>query len=196
MGGHTPQGDLLDRADAYARILILGQTLTGQTIASGRGGQAFGTVEAQLKQDRLDAACTFVAEVINQQLIPAILRQNYGEASEPPTCRFLQETEGTYQDAQRDQILCNMGTTIPISHVRQKYNIPEPIDDEEVTHVVPKAPAPTAGPAGTRPVGQTPKRPSPSETPRQVAAKVEVDDMQSFGRELLKLGTELTTKED
>src|SRR5262245_51964765 len=105
MGGHTPQGDLLDRADSYARMLILGQTLTGQTIASGRGGQSFGTVEAQLKQDRLDAACTFVAEIINQQLIPAILRQNYGNASEPPKCRFLQETEGTFQDSERDQIL-------------------------------------------------------------------------------------------
>src|SRR5262245_19299553 len=50
-GGGTPQDDLLDRADNYARSLLLGQTMTGQTIASGRGGQSFGTVEAQLKQD-------------------------------------------------------------------------------------------------------------------------------------------------
>jgi phage gp29-like protein len=197
--GATPQGELLDRADAYARIMILGQTLTGQTIASGRGGQAFGTVEAQLKQDRLDAACGFVAEVINQQLIPAILRQNYGDASEPPRCRFLQETEGTFQEAERDQILCNIGTTIPISHIRQKYNIPEPIGGEDITHAIAKgggAPAPTAGPSGTRPVGQTPQTPSPSQTPRQVEARVEVADMEAFGRELRKLGNELTTKED
>lgn len=198
-GGRTPQGELLDRADSYARILILGQTLTGQTIASGRGGQSFGTVEAQLKQDRLDAACAFVAEVINQQLIPSILKLNYGDASESPVCRFLQETEGTFQDAERDQILCAIGTTIPISHIRQKYNIPEPIGDEEVTHPAAKgggAPSPaTAGPPGTRPLGQMPTEPSPSETPRQVAARVEVDNMEDFGRELKKIATELTTKE-
>jgi phage gp29-like protein len=55
-GDRTPQGDLLDRADQYVRMLILGQTMTGNTLASGRGGQSFGTVEAQQKSDRLDAA--------------------------------------------------------------------------------------------------------------------------------------------
>jgi phage gp29-like protein len=194
--GRTPQGEMLDRADSYARVLILGQTLTGQTIASGRGGQAFGTVEAQLKQDRLDAACAFVSEVINRQLIPSILRQNYGDASEPPSCRFLQETEGTFQDSERDQILCNIGTTIPISHIRQKYNIPEPIGNEPVSH--PDTPGaggggkPAAGPPGTRPIGQTPDQ---AQNPRQVEAKIEVRDMESFGRELRKLSSKLTTKE-
>jgi len=150
-----------------------------------------------LKQDRLDAACAFVAEILNQQLIPAILRKNYGDASESPSCRFLQETEGTFQDSERDQILCNIGTTIPISHIRQKYNIPEPIGEEDVTHPAAKtgAPPPAAGPSGTRPIGQTPKEPSPSETPRQVAARVEVTDMEAFGRELRKLENALTTKE-
>jgi len=193
--GRTPQGELLDRADSYARILILGQTLTGQTIASGRGGQAFGTVEAQLKQDRLDAACSFVAGVINGQLIPAILRENYGDATEAPVCRFLQETVGTFQDAERDQILANIGMNIPLSHLRQKYAVPEQIDNEDIAHPAPKAgPGASAGPSGTEPIGQTPAKPSPSETPRQVAASVEVTNMEDFGRELRKLGNELTTK--
>jgi hypothetical protein len=199
-GGNTPQGDLLDRADHYARALILGQTLTGQTIASGRGGQAFGTVEAQLKQDRLDAACAFVARVINRQLIPSILRRNYGETDDPPCCRFLQETEGTYQDAQRDQILCGLGLPIPLSHLRQKYNIPEPTGDEEVTKPPPKPVAPSSispGPAGTRPIGESPKQPSPSEKPRQVEAKLEalslIEDDEIFARELRKLASELVT---
>jgi len=197
--GRTPQGELLDRADSYARMLILGQTLTGQTIASGRGGQAFGTVEAQLKQDRLDAACAFVADVLNDQLIPAILRQNYGDDSECPTVRFLQETIGTFQDAERDQILSNIGVEIPVSYVRTKYAIPEPIGDEAVTHAAPKPGAgggAAAGPSGTRPIGQTPEIPPPAEAPKQVAARVEVTDMKHFGKELQKLASELTGKED
>jgi len=198
--GHTPQGDLLERADHYARQLILGQTMTGATIASGRGGQAFGTVEAQLKQDRLDAACSFVAEVINRQLIPAILNLNYGEAGEPPSCRFLQETEGTYQDAQRDQILATLGLDIPLSHLRHKYNIPEATGGEPtVTPPPPKPPSSfSTGPAGTRPITQTP---APlAKTPRQVQARLEelekIEDNEIFGREFKKFAAEIATKEN
>jgi phage gp29-like protein len=194
-GGHTPQGDLLDRADSYARLTILGQTLTGQTIASGRGGQSFGTVEAQLKQDRLDAACAFVAGIINRQLIPAILDLNYGETSDPPKCRFLQEAEGTYQDAQRDQILTGLDVPIPLSHIRHKYNIPEPTGDEPVTQPAkPVAPSSvSAGPIGTRPIGQAPKNPAPN--PKEVQARLEkislIEDDAVFARELTELAEEI-----
>jgi phage gp29-like protein len=209
-GGSSPQDSLLDRADGYARTLILGQTMTGQTIASGRGGQAFGTVEAQGKQDRIDDACAFVVEIINQQLIPAILMLNYGNTDEAPTCRFLQETEGSYQDAQRDQMLSGLGLPIPLSHLRHKYNIPEPTGDEEITTPPPKPVAPSdvnTGPKGTRPIGQTPNGNSPSEKPRQVEAKSAtadlrlealslIEDDEIFARELRKLASELVTGYD
>jgi phage gp29-like protein len=199
-GNLSPQGDLLDRADHYARTMILGQTMTGQTIASGRGGQSFGTVEAQLKQDRLDAACAFVAEVINRQLIPSILQLNYGDTDEPPSCRFLQETEGTYQDSQRDQILSNLGVPIPFSHLQQKYAIPEPTGNEKVTEkLIPPAPGggpngAAAGPKGTSPIGQTKKL--PSATPRQVAAArfqeiSKIEDFELWAHELRNLATDL-----
>lgn len=198
--GHTPQGDLLDKADSYARTLILGQTMTGATIASGRGGQAFGTVEAQLKQDRLDAACDYVANIINRQLIPAILMMNFGDAMEAPTCRFLQETIGTFQDAQRDQILANMGIPIPFSHMRAKYAIPEPTGDEEVTEpqLPPTpfggdaSPAPV-GPKGTTPIAKKPNPDAPPTKPKQnpVASKLEeisqIQDDELFTREVLAL---------
>src|SRR5215471_19397940 len=118
--------------------------MTGTTVTSGKGGQAFGTVEAQLKQDRLEAASDYVADIFNEQLIPSILRLNYGDEDEAPICRFLQENEGTYQDAQRDQILAQMGMPIPVSHMRKKYSIPEPEGDEEVLSPAPKLPPPGA----------------------------------------------------
>jgi phage gp29-like protein len=210
-GSLSPQGDLLERADNYARIMILGQTMTGQTIASGRGGQSFGTVEAQLKQDRLDAACGFVAEIFNRQLIPYILQLNYGETSEPPSCRFLQETEGTYQDAQRDQILAStLGVPIPFSHLQQKYNIPEPTGKEEVTEkMIPPAPGgiggppKPAGPKGTSPVGQTKAIPKPgSDNKKKVAAAArfeelsQIEDPEIWARELRQFAAELVTPEE
>jgi len=202
--GHTPQGDLLERADNYARMMILGQTMTGQTIASGRGGQSFGTVEAQLKQDRLDAACAYVAEVINKQLIPFIIGVNYpGDPTELPVVRFLQESVGTFQDAERDQILAGLGAQIPISYLGDKYNIPAPTGGEPVAHPPIKpagGPPPAPGPPGTRPIGQTPDTPSPAETPRQVEAKLQalaaIEDLEVFGRELKAFAAELVTKEN
>jgi len=201
--GHTPQGDLLDRADHYARMMILGQTMTGATIASGRGGQAFGTVEAQLKQDRLDAACAFVADVINRQLIPAIIALNYpGTPIQIPSCRFLQEAVGTFQDAQRDQILASLGTPIPITYIQQKYNIPAPTSGEP-TAVPPAKPTPPSeaspGPIGTRPIGQSPAQ-SPSQTPRQVQAKLEelseIEDLEIFAREFYPFAAQIAQKEN
>lgn len=194
-GDRTPQGDLLDRADAYVRLLVLGQTMTGSTLASGRGGQSFGTVEAQLKQDRLDAASFFVSNVFNRQLIPYILTLNYGDAMEAPRCRFLKETEGTYQDAQRDQILTTMGLDIPLSHLRHKYSIPEATNDEPVTEAPPKPTAPSsvsAGPKGTRPLGEPSVNGAPN--PKEMAARLgrisAIEDDAIFARELEELANE------
>jgi phage gp29-like protein len=197
----TPQGDLLSRADQYVRLLILGQTMTGATLASGRGGQSFGTVEAQLKQDRLDAASFFVSNIFNRQLIPSILQLNYGDTDQPPLCRFLKETEGTYQDAQRDQILTTIGLPIPLSHLRHKYGIPEATGDEPVTAPAPKPVAPssvTPGPKGTRPLGEPSVNPTPN--PKQVQARLAgismIEDDEVFARQLRELASELITVKD
>ena len=207
--GDSPQASLLDRADRYARMLILGQTMSGQTmLTSGRGGQAFGTVEAQLKEDRLEAASGYVAEIFNTQLIPMILALNYGNTDEPPVCRFLQEDEGTYQDAQRDQILATIGLPIPLSHMRKKYSIPEPEDGEAVlTPPAPKLP-PAAGQDNLskvdkasqgQPVSEQQKN-RQDEKQKEVQARLEkiatINDDEVFGREIKKLASELVVAAD
>src|SRR4029077_9195629 len=91
---HSPQGELLDRADRYVRTLILGQTMTGGVGTTGKGGgQAFGVIEKDVKEDRIEACGRYVTEVINGQLIKSILTLNYGDTSEAPEARFLQEEE-------------------------------------------------------------------------------------------------------
>lgn len=214
-GDRTPQGDLLDRADRYARLLILGQTMTGATLASGRGGQAFGTVEAQLKQDRLDAASDYVAGVINGQLIPYILWLNYGDTTEPPQCRFLQETTGTYQDSERDQILAAIGLNIPLSYLRTKYGVPDAAEGEDVAHPPPPKgagggpPAATAAPPGVTPLGEPSVNPTPNpkeanvSRPHQAGFHVQgrleklsqIEDDEIFAAEFRKFAAELVKKE-
>lgn len=130
-GDSSPQGELLDRADRYARLLVLGQTQSGGK-GSAVGGQAFGTVESDVKDDRIDAAGRYACRVLNTQLIPSILTLNYGDADECPTVRLLEDEEGGLEQAQRDQILAQL---MPLSQafLRKKYGQPEPQgDDDEV----------------------------------------------------------------
>lgn len=138
---HSPQGELLDRADRYARLLILGQTMTGTHGTTGKGGgQAFGEVEADVKSDRIDAAGRFAEEVINQQLVKSILMLNYGDTDEPPRIRFLEDEEAGLQEAQRDQTLAKAGLTIGVDFLRKKYGIPEPAEGEETIGGTPELP--------------------------------------------------------
>ena len=181
----APQSSLLDRADHYARSLILGQTMSGRTmLTSGRGGQAFGTVEAQLKQDRLQAAAEYAADIFNEQLIPSIIRLNYGDEDELPVCRFLQDNEGTFQDAQRDQILVNMGTPIPVSHIRKKYSIPEPEGDEEILAPPVRTPEPTTAAGQPIPLTEKASQGQPiTEQQRQRSAAQQAEEPQSAAKE-------------
>ncbi len=130
---HSPQGELLDRADRYARSLILGQTMTGTHGTTGKGGgQAFGTVEEDVKSDRIDAAGKFAVTVINQQLVPSILMLNYGNTDEMPTLKFLEDEVADLSEAQRDKTLADAGLEIGVDYLRKKYDIPEPADGEDV----------------------------------------------------------------
>ncbi len=129
---HSPQGELLDRADRYARNLILGQTMTGSHGTTGKGGgQAFGEVEADVKSDRIDAAGSFAAEIINNQLIKFVLQLNYGDTEEMPRVKFLEDDVAGLTQAQTYKTLADAGTEIGVDHIRKVFDIPEPAEGEE-----------------------------------------------------------------
>ncbi len=149
---HSPQGELLDRADRYARSLILGQTMTGNHGTTGKGGgQAFGTVEESVKSDRIDAAGKFAVTVINQQLVPSILMLNFGNTDEMPTLKFLEDEVADLPEAQRDKTLADAGLEIGVDYLRKKYDIPEPADGEDV--IGGPKPAPSFGGFGGQDFG-------------------------------------------
>jgi phage gp29-like protein len=94
-GDQSPQGDLLDRADINCDLLILGQTLT--STQGDRGSQSLGEVHERVEEGIKDAACDYVAAVINTQLIPSICILNFGDDSEMPQFESASEEEGTLQ---------------------------------------------------------------------------------------------------
>jgi phage gp29-like protein len=122
-GDKSPQGDLLDRADRYARMLLLGQTMSGSQDASKGGGKAFGTVEADVKGQRVDAAAKYVAKVINGQLIPSILELNFGDREACPRIELVPDSEAGTEEAARDVALAAI-MPIPVSYLQAKYGIP------------------------------------------------------------------------
>lgn len=138
---HSPQGELLDRADRYARLLLLGQTLSGSQDASKGGGKGFGAVEVDVKQARMDAAAKFVCSVLNTQLLPSICELNYGHADECPVASIIADNEGSLEEAQRDEILSRM-MPLSVAYLRKKYKQPEPSPGEEIS-TPPASPAPT-----------------------------------------------------
>jgi phage gp29-like protein len=125
-----------------------------------------------------------VADIFNEQLIPSIIRLNYGDEDELPVCRFLQDNEGTFQDAQRDQILVNMGTPIPVSHIRKKYSIPEPEGDEEILAPPVRTPEPTTAAGQPIPLTEKASQGQPiTEQQRQRSAAQQAEEPQSAAKE-------------
>ena len=130
-GTQTPQGDLLDRADKQCDLLVLGQTLTTDTggMGHGHGSHALGQVHADVRAGIIDAAAKFAAGVIEQQLIPSILRLNYGDADEAPTLTFHERGDDDLgARAQWIATLTNAGAgrIIPLDWLAKTFGIPKP----------------------------------------------------------------------
>jgi phage gp29-like protein len=176
-GDNSPQADLLDRADRYARMLILGQTMSGSQDSSKGGGKAFGSVEANVKTARIDAAAKYACKVLNGQLIPSIIELNYGNRDECPSVSMITDADAGKEEADRDKVLSEM-MPIPLSYLRQKYNIPEPAAGEETT----KAKAETLK-------TETLKEDSLPDAPlaSKLAALLEIEDEALFAKQLATL---------
>ncbi len=133
-GGGTqqsPQAFLFEFADRQKRKVILRQTMTGSgQSSSGKGGLSGMQVEDETKVDCLQAGANHACESL-EQMGQMVLAVNYGETSEAPTVRLMQESEGGLPDAQRDQTLAAAGLKIGVNYLRKKYSIPEPTKDEE-----------------------------------------------------------------
>lgn len=127
----VPQRDLVDLADKQCDIFILGQTLTSDVGDSG--SRALGDVHQDVRAGVISGVADFVADVINEQLIPSIIKLNYGNRDELPTIAATFEKpkdEGAM--AQRDQILfAQMGLPVEKGWLYERHGIPQPDGDSE-----------------------------------------------------------------
>lgn len=171
----TPQAEMLDRADKNCDLLILGQTLTSDTSKQG-GSLALGKVHQDVQDEVVMAAGRHVCGVFNTQLIPSILRLNYGEdgADEqtPVLVASPKKEEDELAKAQCDQIIFPL-MPIPKKWAYNRYNIPIPAPDEE-TIGGPQQPVDGQDPNNpNQPPGKNshPQAPKPKVGPAELSGK-------------------------
>ncbi len=199
-GDHSPQGELLDRADRYARMIILGQTQAGGQSASKGSSKAFGVVEDKVKQARIDAAGKYACKILTGQLFPSIIELNYGDRDEVPVASLIAESEAGLQEAQRDAVLSKL-LPLSLKQIRQKYNLSEPEDDEDATPFPDRsAPDPTdpdpnadplLNPEDTDPEEQDPDEPTDKDLADQLAALCGEKSDALFAKQLKTLAASL-----
>lgn len=125
-GQNLPQLELLELADKQCDQFILGQTLTSGVDASG-GSRALGDVHADIRDDVVSGVADFCGGIITHQLIPAIIRLNWGDTEELP--EFWAKTEKTKDSkasAERMEIVVRIGVPMSKQYVYEELGIPMP----------------------------------------------------------------------
>ncbi|HMJ92340.1 MAG TPA: DUF935 family protein [Candidatus Acidoferrum sp.] len=136
----NPQAVIIEMAKKACDLLILGQELSSESSPTGLGsGTAL--LQGQVRQDVLKHAATWVADVINYQLIPAVLDLNYGERSESPcVAADLSMDPDPMVLANRDQVLGALGMKLPTAWMYERHGVPEPEEGEAVIEAPAAAP--------------------------------------------------------
>jgi phage gp29-like protein len=128
----NPQVVVQELADRACDLLILGQELSGAAQAAGLGGSA-AALQSSVRADRLQAAAQWCSDLLNYQLVPAVLRANWGDTSEPPTVvADIDDEPDPLKLAQRDQVLLTAGVELPRSWFYERHAIPMPVEGEAV----------------------------------------------------------------
>lgn len=127
-----PQRELIELAEKACHKLILGQTLTSDTSDGGSRAQA--QVHSEVLKDDLMSIGEYVCGVLNAQLVPAIVRMNYGGTQVPmPELRCsLPNAAATRETVDLlDGMINRLGMSIRRSDVYDKLGIamPDPGDD-------------------------------------------------------------------
>lgn len=134
-----PQSHLMDVADRACDILMLGQTLT--TDNTGSGSRALGQVHETIRGDVLQSVASWVSQIITNQLIPAIVRHNFGNvpSEDMPYCELeIPVAKDAKLEAERIKILKDAGVPIPMAWAYETLGIPEPVAGEPMLGDLPQ----------------------------------------------------------
>ena len=128
-----PQVKMMEEADKACDIMLLGQTLT--TDVGDSGSRALGDVHAGVRKEKLQDVANWVAGIITDQLIPAIVRLNFGDvpAEDMPYCKIvIPEAKDDKANAERVKILSEIGIEMPRAWVHETVGVPVPVEGEAV----------------------------------------------------------------
>lgn len=143
----NPQVVIIEMAKKAADLLILGQELSSEAAATGLGS---GTAQLQqvVREEVLVHAAAWTADVLNYQLVPALLALNYGSSPDGslgplgPFAEAVAECPVIVPDtsidpdpkalADRDAVLSGIGLPLPKRWMYERHSIPEPEAGDEV----------------------------------------------------------------
>ncbi|MCW5556616.1 MAG: DUF935 family protein [Verrucomicrobiae bacterium] len=129
--GTNPQEALINFTDKLCDILVLGQTLTTDVGASG--SLALGQVHQGVRGDIIGAAADWAATQLTQQLVASICELTWGDRDQmPELVAEPNRVDDSKAKAERDNILLGAGVTMPAKWLRERHQIPEPAEGEEV----------------------------------------------------------------
>ena len=134
-GTTMPQKDLLELSEQRCHKAMLGQTLTSGTDKHG-GSLAQAKVHAGVQADEVMKHAEFVADVINRQLIPAIVYLNFGKVEGMPLpelrCKLPQAVANIERAQFWTQVMQIPGIAVVKSDVYDSLGIAMPTEDDEV----------------------------------------------------------------
>lgn len=142
-----PQVKMMEEADKACDIMLLGQTLT--TDVSDSGSRALGDVHAGVRKEKLQDVANWVAGIITDQLIPAIVHLNFGDvpAEDMPYCTItIPEAKDDKANAERVKILNEIGVKMPLEWMHKALGVPVPVEGEAVFEVEEREGQPPAVP--------------------------------------------------
>ena len=129
--GANPHRDLLDWSKHAISVAVIGGTLTAGTQQGG--AYALGQVHNEVRRDIQKSDTRQAEETLNEQLIKPIVDLNFGPQEAYPFIKIkMPDTEDKKLQAEIIRILASAGfTEIPVSFIRDKFNIPAPGKDEK-----------------------------------------------------------------
>lgn len=176
-GKDNPQNHMLALADTACDLLLLGQTLT--TSQGERGSQSLGNVHQSVRADIIDSAALWLAEVLNEQLIPAVVAVNHGETGEDAALPWFQPARKDKKDtkllAETYEIVLRSGIPLLQEEVYDGLDLSRPQPGDETF----------GGPASAAAAGGgVPAPPSPEL--RRMLARLPLDAREYFMARLLE----------
>ena len=127
---------------------------------SNSGSYALGNVHREVELDLYENYAAYVIDVINNQLIPAIIELNWGKSDELPFLEVeLDRAEKDKQLVERDKLLFQeMGLPVSKQWLYDRHKVPAPGPSEDLFNS-----NPSGGTTSVSSAASAPHRPEPVE---------------------------------